>query len=424
LRFSADDWGMIPKAVRLCPARHPWMTEPALRSIMAAIRKAGGEARFVGGAVRDALLGREADEVDLAVNMPPQKVIQVLKAAGIQAIPTGLAHGTVTAVSDHKGYEITTLRRDVETDGRHAQVSFVGDWKTDASRRDFTINAIYADETGKLYDYFGGLKDLRSGTVRFIGDPCQRIHEDVLRILRFFRFFAWYGKGAVNRDAFESCKKLAPLLKGLSAERVWKEIKRILLAPDPIPVLRLMIKAHVLQRAVPRARALGKLEKMVRLEQKNGLNPCHLRRLAALLNDGSANADFLARKLKFSNMETKRFKDMIMLSGKIRGKKLTREFLRRLLYQAGRETVRDGVLLSAAKGKTAGLPKALAVIDAWENPFFPVQGKDVVRLGFKPGPQIGRIVRAVESWWCGKDFRPEREACLEELKRLVERRKL
>jgi poly(A) polymerase len=337
-------------------------------------------------------------------------------------VPTGLDHGTVTAVANSKGYEITTLRRDVETFGRRAKVAFTVDWKSDASRRDFTFNALYADATGKIYDYFGGMKDLVAGRVRFIGNASDRIHEDVLRILRFFRFYAWYGRGTPDKEALTACKKLAPLLPQLSAERVWKELGRLLLAVDPGASLLLMEKCGVLSRLLPEGKHVKRLAKLVRLERIYSAPANHLRRLSVILKTSEMEAKDLAKRLRFSLKETK---ELAVLAKLVRVLPLNmdQKALRRLMHAEGAERVRDGLLVMAASGAQVDLKTALAVVKAWESPVFPVHGQDIVDLGVPAGPRVGKILRAVEGWWQERDFRPARSACLGEARRLAKDKK-
>ncbi|MDD5585371.1 MAG: CCA tRNA nucleotidyltransferase [Alphaproteobacteria bacterium] len=406
----------MPKTERLDPHKQPWMTAHGARAILDAIASAGGDARFVGGAVRDALLGRETGDVDLAVNLPPDRVMKALKKAGIMVVPTGLDHGTVTAVADHKGYEVTTLRYDVETFGRRARVAFTDNWKADASRRDFTMNALYADGLGKIYDYFDGLKDLKAGRVRFIGKADDRIHEDVLRILRFFRFYAWYGRGAADKEALRACKKLAPLLPQLSAERVWKELAKLLLAADPVPALRLMMKSGVLTHVLPEAKNVERIARLVELERIYAAKAGSVRRLAALIGPDDAAAKSVARRLKFSLHDAGNLAALARVVRELPGHTRPGD-LRRLMYEESAQAVRDGLLLLAASGDGRDLKSAIKTVKAWEAPLFPVQGRDIVKLGVPAGPRVGKILRAVETWWQENDFRPARDACLAEAKR-------
>ncbi|MGE4220379.1 MAG: CCA tRNA nucleotidyltransferase, partial [Alphaproteobacteria bacterium] len=264
----------------------PWMTEPATQRVMRALAEGGAGARFVGGCVRDALLGRPIRDIDIATDGSPERVTAILAAAGIKVVPTGFAHGTVTAVVDHRGFEITTLRVDVETFGRHARVAFTDDWVADAARRDFTFNAMSLETDGTLHDPFGGEADLRARRVRFVGAARQRIEEDVLRLLRYFRFHAHYGAPPPDAEALDACRAMAPRLPDLSAERVAAELMKLLAAPDPVPVLRLMRAEGVLARVLDEARDLARLARMVRIDA--AADP--LRRLAALLPSDPAGA--------------------------------------------------------------------------------------------------------------------------------------
>ncbi len=253
------------------------------RATRAVLRALKGEARFVGGCVRDTLLKRPIGDIDIATPLPPEEVMRRLAAARIKAVPTGLAHGTVTAVVEGRAFEITTLRRDVETFGHRARVAFTADWEADSRRRDFTMNALFLAADGEVLDYHDGLGDLRRGKVRFVGDPETRIREDVLRLLRFYRFHAWYGRGAADRAARAACRALAPLVPTLSGERVQAETMKLLRAPDPLPSLALMAKDGVLAQIVPVARPLRALRRLVRIEPA----PDPLRRLAVLAADGA-----------------------------------------------------------------------------------------------------------------------------------------
>ncbi|MDX1426079.1 MAG: CCA tRNA nucleotidyltransferase, partial [Kiloniellales bacterium] len=278
-------------------APQDWMTAPATRAVLAALGAEGAVPRFVGGCVRDAVVARPVTDVDIATPDPPQRVIALIERAGLKAVPTGLAHGTVTAVADGRPFEVTSLRVDVETYGRHAKVAFTDDWQADAARRDLTINALSCDPDGRIYDYFGGLADLRAGRVRFVGEPRARIREDYLRLLRFFRFHAHYGRGAPDPEGLAAAGELAPEATHLSGERVRAELLRLLAAPDPAPVVAVMAAAGVLRAFLPEAgpgpdgaaalAALGELPGAT-------AEPDPLLRLAALLPPDPAAAGAVA----------------------------------------------------------------------------------------------------------------------------------
>ena len=230
-----------------------WIARPQTQTVMDALERGGKSARFVGGCVRDALLGLNVKDVDIATPETPERVIELIEEADLRAIPTGIDHGTVTAICDGIPFEITTLRRDIETYGRRARVSFTEDWAEDAARRDLTLNALYCDRLGKVYDPIGGLEDLKAGRIRFVGDARARIEEDILRLLRFFRFFAFYGSAPADVEALNACRDMAPQLNQLSVERVWKELSRLLLAPDPTQAFSLMSSYGILAHILPEA---------------------------------------------------------------------------------------------------------------------------------------------------------------------------
>ncbi len=403
---------------KLDPNQNPWMRVDGLRRIFDATKAAGGEVRFVGGCVRDALLGRAVGDIDLAANLPPEKISEILQKAGLKIAPTGIEHGTVTAVADHKGYEITTLRRDVETYGRKAKVEFTDDWQADAARRDFTMNALYADESGKIYDYFSGREDLARRHVRFIGKAEDRIKEDVLRILRFFRFTAWYGQGPADAEGLAACAALANLLPQLSVERVWREVSKLLGADDPAPSWRSMIEQKILPHFLPEASDIARLENLIAAEKKFDMRAPALARLATLLPQDESQAAQVAQKLKMANREAEQIKLLAVLPGRLRGKLDPIPF-RRVLYEYGAEACQPAVLLLAANDKAADIAPALAAAAEWQKPVFPIQGADLIKLGMNPGPNMGEVLRAVEEWWIAADFRPAREECLAEAKRLA-----
>ena len=387
-------------AGRLTP--QPWMTAPETTAVLTALAAGGGVARFVGGCVRDALLGRSVSDVDIATTGAAEDNIRRLQAAGIKAVPTGLAHGTLTAVSDHRHFEITTLRLDVETDGRHARVAYTDDWAADAARRDLTMNALYADADGTLYDPMGGRADLEAGRVRFVGDAATRIAEDRLRILRFFRFHAWYGRGAPMADALAACAAAAPEIGLLSAERVRVEVLKLLAAPAAPAVVRLMADAGVLAHVLPGPADPDALDHLVDQETE----PEPLRRLAALTDHPDT-----ARRLRLSNAERDRLAFLHRPLAEVVASTDMAD-LRRAAYRHGADLVADRLLL-------ADEAAAASAIRHWTPPALPVAGADVVARGVKPGPRVGRLLDAVEAWWLDADFTPDRAHCLAELDRLL-----
>jgi len=392
------------------------MRNEGLRRLMNAIKTGGGEARFVGGCVRDALLGRAVGDVDFACNLSPAKTAEILTKAGLKVVPTGIDHGTITAVVEHKGYEITALRRDVETDGRHAKVVYTDDWQEDAARRDFTFNALYVDADGKIYDYFDGRADLAEGHVRFIGKAQARIKEDVLRILRFFRFHAWFGRGDPDGDGLAACHELAGLIPGLSVERIWREISKLLAAENPLPSWKLMKEQGVLEPFLAEADHLNRLEALLIAEQKYDIATSSLVRLAALLPKDVTSVTTLTQRLKLSNREAEKVQELAGLPDRLHGR-LDPVPFRRALYEYGEEPARDAALLLAADEPGVDLEPALAEVAVWERPIFPLQGQDILKLGVPAGPEVGNILRALEEWWAGQDFRPGKAECLGEIAR-------
>jgi poly(A) polymerase len=392
------------------------MTEPATRRLLAALDKAGIAARFVGGCVRDALLGQEIGDIDIATPARPDEVIAALANARIKTVPTGIAHGTVTAVVNSPGpprhYEITTLRRDVETDGRRAKVAFDADWAEDAGRRDFTINAIYLDPDGTVHDPVGGLADLEARRVRFVGDAAQRIAEDVLRLLRYYRFEARFGTGTGEADARAACRAAAPLLPNLSPERVAQELLRLLSVPDPVPALRMMQEDGVLAVVLPQATRLDRLERLIKIDAE----PDPLRRLAALVDVDGSGAIALAERLRLSNAQRDRLAGLA-LPWPVDPEADTR-IQRRALYDLGAERYRDLVLLLAADGRIAPVRRRnlLDLAETWSRPEFPLAGRDVTALGITPGPRVGHLLDAVRRWWEEGDFAADRARCLRKLR--------
>ena len=379
------------------------MDEAPVPALLAALTRGGIAARFVGGCVRDTVLGRPVKEIDIAVDKPPETVMRALEAADLRVVPTGLKHGTVTAIVKGRPFELTTLRRDVETDGRRAVVAFTDDWLEDAKRRDFTFNAMYADPDGTIWDPFDGRADLLAGRVRFIGDPDQRIAEDHLRILRFFRFYAWFGKPPLDSAGFDACRRNAGSLSSLSAERIAKELLRLLAAPAPADALEAMAEAGALDHWLPEYAGTARLKALIARED----TPDPLRRLAAIV---SPPATAVAKRLKRSTQQSLRLQ--LMLEPAEPGDLENR---RAALYRLGTSLFIDRVLLEGPDDWRA----ALALARNWTPPELPISGADALALGLKPGPQVGALLEAVERWWIAGDFSADRTACLAELKRLA-----
>jgi poly(A) polymerase len=387
----------------------PWMTEGPAAEVMRALTAEGDQARFVGGCVRDALVGRPIRDIDIATPLSPQRVTELLHKARLKAVPTGIEHGTVTAVADKTGVEVTTLRRDVETDGRRAKVEFTDDWQADAARRDLTINALSADASGKVHDYFGGLDDLAAGRVRFVGDPRQRIIEDYLRLLRFFRFHADYARGALDEAAVAAAKELAPQLKTLSGERLRQETLRLLTARRGPEVWGEMLSLGIVQHYLPWATSLDRLRWVAELEQRHGLAPDSIRRLAALTLTGCGRE--VAETLKLSRAEGDRIIDLDAARDPFDAS--SPQAVRRQIYAWGNDGARDRLVLDwLDRIDQAAGSAALSIIESWPRPRFPIKGVDIVRMGVPEGPRVGEILRRVERWWIEHDFAPDRAACL------------
>ena len=382
----------------------PFLREPSLASVLAALP----EARVVGGAVRDALAERPVTDIDLATPRTPGQVTAALQAAGIRAVPTGLDHGTVTAVAGGRGFEVTTLRRDVETDGRHARVAFTEDWRADAARRDFTINALSLTRDGGVFDYFDGIADLHAGRLRFVGDPAARIAEDYLRILRYFRFFARYASGSPDASAIAAIRAGVPGLAALSVERVWKELEGILAAPDPRDAIALMDTTGVLRAVLPEGSDVGRLARLVAA----GAPADRLLRLAALLT-GATTA--LADRLRLSSAERERL--MGLRSGPVPHPRDDDAALRRLLADETAEMLIDRCWLAGDAGEEwAALRMRVAALP---RPVFPLEGRDVLALGVAEGKRVGVLLRAVRTWWLDGGCIATPEACRAELARRI-----
>jgi poly(A) polymerase len=403
--------------MKIDPAQHGWMTAPETVQVMAALV----EARFVGGAVRNALLGAAVVDIDIAVPMPPEEALARLKARGIKTIETGLAHGTITAVAGTHAFEITSLRRDVETDGRRAKVAFTDDWAEDAARRDFTINALYASANGEIFDYATGVEDLIAGKVRFMGDARTRIAEDYLRVLRLFRFHAWYGRGEIDAEGLRAAAEAKAKLKTLSAERIAKELLRLLEADSPAPVLRVMAATGILSELLPEALQLARLERLAEMDAVYAFPRDAVLRLAALLPDKAETAHAVADRLRLSNADRVRLE--LALGGEAIPAQLPVPKARRLLYRLGAARFKDKLLLQWA-GAPASAPegawrKLLDMAEGWQRPRFPITGRDVMQAGVLEGPQVGRVLAGLEDWWMEGDFAADESALRAKLKEMI-----
>ncbi|OGN41370.1 MAG: poly-A polymerase [Caulobacterales bacterium RIFCSPHIGHO2_01_FULL_67_30] len=376
----------------------PWLEAKATRAVMAALQAAGGPdcARFVGGCVRNSLLGQPVDDIDIATRLRPEETMAALQAAGLKAVPTGLEHGTVTGVSERKPYEITTLRRDVETDGRRAVVAFTEDWAEDAARRDFRLNALYADAAGTVFDPTGGgLADAAKGRIVFVGEAETRIREDYLRILRFFRFQAWYGRGEPDASGLTACAALKAGMAQLSAERVSKELLKLLAARDPRSTVRAMAETGVLGQVLPEAQPLNLFEAMC------GLTGDPVLRLSALLPADEGAVVRIAGSLRLSNGMRDRLAAAVA-EGPVVAPDMTEAEARAAIYRLGRGAFEDRLTRAEAAGGDGAALRRLAA--EWTPPKMPVGGRDLARLGLKPGPETGRVLNAFETGWIADDF--------------------
>jgi poly(A) polymerase len=399
-------------------ADEAWLAGP-VRRILTLLADGGHEGRVVGGAVRNALLGAPVKDVDIATTAPPHDVMRLAETAGLGVVPTGVAHGTVTVIAERQPIEVTTLRRDVETFGRQARVSFTTDWRQDAERRDFTLNALYCDVHGAVHDPLGGYVDLRARRVRFIGDARQRIREDYLRILRFFRFTAEYSSGAPDEDGLAAAIEMAPGMSQLSAERVRAELLRLLVAPRAAEIARVMTDAGLFNALIGTAGNPRFLARLVEIESALDRSPDALLRLAALADIGAgAGASTLAEKLRLSNADAERLHHAALPSQALdpsADEKLARAFI----YRFGADAFRDGEMLAWARSHASPDSPSewtlwrdrLELPDRWTTPVLPVRGSDLISRGLAEGPAVGRILRAFEDWWVAHDF-PKSEQLL------------
>lgn len=400
-----------------------WMAADDTAAVFAALEDGGHTVRFVGGCVRDAILGLPVTDLDLATDAIPGRMTALFEDRGIKVVPTGIDHGTVTAVPAGRPFQVTTLRRDVATDGRRAEVAFTDDWALDAERRDLTINALSAGRDGEVFDYVGGLADLDERRVRFIGVAADRIAEDYLRILRFFRFHAFYAGDEADTDALAACAAEVERLDDLSGERIWQEFSRILTAPRPANVFALMESAGVLAQLLPVTARVPRIAVLADLEDRVSAPPEPVRRLAALAGLSEDDAAGLSSRLRMSRAEASRLAALVRYQCSF-DDETPDDQIRRLLYRLGDGFSADVVLLDwAASRDRAGAaeedgnwPDLFDRARSWEAPVFPLTGEDALAAGVPEGPEVGECLAAVEEWWIDHAFDPDRDACLAELR--------
>ena len=398
-----------------------WLRRPATERVFAALTLPGIETRAVGGAVRNALLGLTVSEVDLATTALPEQVVSLARKAGFKAVPTGIEHGTVTVIADGVPFEVTTLRRDVETFGRHATVAFTKEWEEDARRRDFTLNALYATSGGEVFDPLGGYSDLVAGRVRFIGEAEARIKEDYLRILRFFRFNAYYGKGPLDPDGLGACVRLRTGLDQLSGERVGAEMRRLLAAPQAMQAVEALFDNGILPGLLGGAPRLGRLRRLIAIEEAAGFSPEAMVRLAALGVFVEEDAERLAARLRLSNAEQATL--MLGATDHARIGLPDAGATKRVLYGFGPTAFAARVLLAwADSGAASNDPswrEALSLPERWQAPEFPLRGSDIMALGDVKGPAVGEILRRLEADWIAGGFTANRAQLLARAKEIV-----
>lgn len=390
-------------------AGSPWLESGPVKAIFAALSASGEEVRVVGGAVRNALMGIPVADIDFATTATPDKVAMFAEAAGLKTVPTGVEHGTLTLVAGGRGFEVTTLREDIETDGRRAVVRFGRDWEADARRRDFTVNALFADATGKVYDPLDGYGDVKERRIRFIGDPERRIAEDRLRILRFFRFQAAYGSGRPDADGLSAAIRARNGLRDLSAERIGQEMRRIVLAPGAEAAITEMQDAGILPVVLAGIGYLAVFARAVALDAALGRPPVVAIRLAALGARIGEDVERLTSRLRLTNAERDRMAAAVTAAPSF-GSLPDAKAARRLLYTLGVEAWTGGLIMAEAWGMRGAddpdISSLMALPERWTVPEFPLTGRDVLDGGQRPGPSVGTLLKAVEDWWIANDFTP------------------
>ena len=414
----------------------PWIENTEINAVLSAITRDGKEARFIGGCVRNHILGKPVNDIDIATQEPPNRIVTLLNGAGIKAIPIGIQHGTITAIINNKKFEITTLRRDMETNGRQAVVEYTKDWEQDAARRDFTINAISVDLDGNIFDYFTGQQDLSAKVIRFIGDAPSRIKEDYLRILRYFRFIATLGLEIGDQRDLNDCVDNASKLSILSAERIRSELFKILSSKMKKNIMQLMYHKGVLSIILPHATSPDRLMKLSQLETNNFINestpPDPIRRLAALTETNLTGVARITAALKLSKIDNNRLTNLKRQTNEISWN-MTNNELRRVVYKRGPTEVIDLALLNWADTEISrqekNIPKAE---EGWQNVIlniqkniektliFPIKGQDVIDLEIPPGKKVSQLLGQVEEWWLNNGCIADRETCLKKLEMIID----
>lgn len=396
-----------------------WLEASALKALMEAFNQGGNETRIVGGAVRDALLGEEIEDIDCATTAVPEEIVSIAEAVGFKAIPTGIDHGTITVVVENVAFEVTTLRADIDTDGRHATVEFSKSFEEDAKRRDFTMNALSIDAGGEVHDPIGGYRDLVHREVKFIGDAETRCHEDYLRVLRFFRFFAWYGAGRPDRDGLRAVVRTKSGLSTLSVERVWAELKKTLSAPDPERAILWMRTTEVLSAVLPENWGLDQFHWMVNAERDQGWDADPMRRLQAMFQPVDGVASELSKRLKLSNEESARLKGFVSeLPTAETCIDMSVVDFAKVLYRADRPGIIDALHHVFAKllhRDENGRDRVIALIDFardWERPLFPVKGADLKERGYREGRILGNALIDLEGKWVESGFHLSKDELL------------
>jgi poly(A) polymerase len=421
------DWGADPGGQVVV---QPWMETAEVNAVFQALTSGGKEARFIGGCVRDTLMKRPVSDIDIATQERPERVIELLEDAGIYVIPTGIKHGTVTAVTGGLSYEITSLRKDIETDGRHAVVEYTDDWRTDAGRRDFTFNTMSATPDGMVYDYYNGIQDLAARVIRFVGQVQRRIDEDHLRVLRYFRFIAVLGMRIADKYEFQTCINNAHLLANLSAERIRSELFKIFDSANQFDALKLMIDHGIMQYILPEAEKTERLNRLMWIETTaikfDSITPDKIRRLAAVIDTNAAGAETIARRLMFSGADRDHLKHLAEPRWQAAWD-VDEASLRAVLFRLGAAEVIDLVLLAWAEHlivtprlrgeEKDGWQNIIRIADAWSPIKFPLRGRDVLELGVDEGPEVSVLLGAVEDWWLDGGCHAGRDDCLAELRR-------